>query len=381
MIVTGQSLLDNQQQERNNIMQVRDEQLAAVLAALPDDWKQPHSHYRGIIRPSGLQGCPNCPRRYLFSNRLRWGLRKSESSSALVIGTIVHRFMAGLYAGMSAAQVTDTLAAAVTPLIDEETDSKRRQNMLKEWNVARVMVDHWLLAYGHPNDHEIEVLAVEQTLCAPLTFLGKHTTSLIGTLDVALQNKSVEVWIMDHKTTGLRPSLFASGLAYDNQSRAYRELWNAAHPDTPAVGIIHNILMKPTIRLKKNQTYEEYYEEVGEWYESQAICDPGTAPFMKSYVRFLEPPLAECPEARNIVEAEARWCCIEPNLADFYRNRRSCYDYNRPCPYLDLCNTNPRAWATTLTDAQERKFQRLEPPLESAMKGHDTLAAGMAGDF
>lgn len=375
-------------------MALQDPELRAVLADLPADWKKPYATYQGVLRASSVSGAPGCPRAYLFANRLRWGFKEDRASDALVIGSLVHRLLAGLYSGLTPAGTLDAMLDAVTPIIEAQTDSKKQSAMVKSWNVARVLVDHWLTCFGAPAEWGIEVLAVEQTISATLKQLYTSAPMLCGTLDVAFcDNKTGEVWIEDHKTCSEAPALRAQGLTFDTQARCYRYLWNNAHPRTPAVGFVHNILMKPSIRLKKNQTYEEYYKEVDEWFATTLAGEPGKVPLLRSRVRFHELPLLTNPESGRLVQDAALWANYEPSLATFYRNRKRCVQYQKVCPYMDLCESDCKMWPSILCagvqetadsaikTSQIGKYRRLEPPMEAAMKGHGDLTADIQQDF
>lgn len=350
------------------------------LSSLPDPW--PTSNI-DIIRPSGFRPAPLCPRRYLYANRLRWFPKAQAAAPALTIGHLLHRLMAGLYAGKSPRQNVVDLTDKLVPVFDAEKDETRRRKMTQAWNIARVTVDHWLAGFGHPLESEgspkAETLAVELTIQQVLPSVYPPMT-LIGTIDAAIRAMDTgEVWIVDHKSCSERPSLRAAGLSYDGQTRCYRQLWDsyaATKGLPPAVGMIHNIMQKPTIRLKKNQSYEDYWLEVGKWYEAGMADKDGEAPMIQSWVRFNEPPLTENPETLAEIAYAAEWAHKVPSLHNFPRCRQQCVDpFKRPCPYLPLCQKNPVLWADILATG----FEKGPDPVTAALSLNES--DDIADDF
>lgn len=354
---------------------LRSPELKEVFDALPVEFRTPSTSYTGVVRPSDTQGAPACPRRYLYAQRLRWAI--PFRSSPMAIGSLTHRFFAGLYSGSPLEAVTSALAGEVAKVIESCTDDKLRRSIQKDWSTTRVMVEAWVKAYGQPCDQldAVKPLAIEQTI---QKWLPEPKVTLVGTLDLAVDTPD-GVFLVDHKTTSMLPDVFAAGLTFDVQSRLYRELWDSAHPDKRAVGMIHNILMRPGIIQKKNQTFEDYIAEVDNWYAVKMAEAPGSAPLMRSVVRFNEPSLDDNAELSALMADAAKWCNREPSLDTFYRNRKACVTFRSVCPYLDLCRSSCKAWPSILTTPG--RFVRAEPPLDCALKGHGSVVDGVAEDL
>jgi len=346
---------------------IPDPELAAVVASLPPEWRKPAPAYTGVIHPSSFNSNPTCPRRYMYTERLRWGFEKR--SEPLVIGSLAHRLLAGVYSGLSLPESVEAVAGGVAAALDALEDPKAKTAGMKAWNVSRVMVEHYLKHFTVPSG---KVLAVEQTIQSTSHEHSEDpATTIVGTLDAVTQDAAGDTWLEDHKTTSMLPSVRAAGLSFDSQSRLYRFLRDSSHHDlTPCVGVIHNILMTPGIRLTKNETYDDYFKRVGEWYETEMAAEPGAVPFMRSYVRWREPALRDNMELKEQLDSASDWCHRALYLDHFPRDCHACRQYRSVCPHMCLCDADLATWPDTLV----AKFQHLEPPLDAALKGHASLS-------
>lgn len=355
-------------------MAATDPELKSLRKDLPDPWGK---WCRAVIRPSGIVGSPPCPRRYLYSQRFRW-LPAKTHADALRVGGIFHRLLAGVHAGRPFGEVVDLLANAVGMAVQEMEDPKEQAAANKVFQVARVMAQLWMAEFAD-RLQDVKTLVVEQTIQEPLAHV-RIATSLIGTIDAVVQDDQ-GIWIVDHKTCSETPAIRASGLTYDSQARAYRELWDTSHADMKCVGCIHNLVMKPTIRVKKTETYDEYLTRVGEWYETQMLDDKNanTVPMARSFVKFHEPPMDQNPEFLCQLVQEGLWATMDPSLSVFYRNRHACVQFKKVCPYADLCNRNIRMWPGLL--AESGRFKKGEDSLTDALQSRSSITDGVADDL
>lgn len=130
--------------------------------------------------------------------------------------------------------------------------------------------------------------------------------------------------VVEHKTTSLNISEggeYEYNLLWDEQVLAYMEL-------TGARKVHYTVVKKPTIRLKKDETEQEFFERMLAWYEedTESKCraftvertDEEVADFVQSFIEICD----------KMEKCEGR---------DFYRNCMNCNAFNRRCEYSSIC--------------------------------------------
>ena len=368
--------------------------LPDILANMPDGFGRV---FHPAIHPSAARPI-QCHRRFLFSARLGWHL--PSWASAFEIGHVFHTVMQGQYSGLSPetavqaarkaaelylAEHEAQLAAEIEATAAEGGTSSRMPDHAKQRKDLSVGVAlGQIFMNAFPLPPQWRVLFVERTFGMGLQEVGlriglqeiglKHVRDarlrLEGTLDAGVMHpepswgNEAETYIHDHKTTAYSPAIRAATLTFDNQSLLYRALldgWLAEQGLPPCRGVVHNIIQKPTIRLKKDETYEEYVDRCFEQYDLTALKDPHNPPMDRSFVSFLRPPLKDDLELLEVLELIAPYYVREPSLIGFPRCGSSyvCSSRGKTCPYLPLCQIeNPGAWYGTL---QRLRFTKNDP--------------------
>jgi hypothetical protein len=186
------------------------------------------------------------------------------------------------------------------------------------------------------------------------------TRPLYCPCDLALIHKETgEVWIVDFKTTSFDPRVRAIPTRISPQLALYRlslqchlDAWAAQGlmPQRTVVGSIHAIIKKPTIKLcgkdEKNAVewnctpFEAYIRRLVEWYRGVEAENTSNPPIVQDSNRFTRPVMT-----RELWGRLTRYCKMAaqpPNFDTFYRAGESvCLKFNRPCPYMLLCNSDP----------------------------------------
>ena len=126
---------------------------------------------------------------------------------------------------------------------------------------------------------------------------------------------------IEHKTTSAAINeKYIHNLAWDDQVSFYL-LALSLISGKPVTRVIYTVCQKPSIRLKKNQTEEEYIEEVRGWYTPEKIQ-------VLEVVRSVAELKETEEEVRSIVSEIRR-------RKHFYRNPRHCSMIG--CPYASIC--------------------------------------------
>ena len=155
--------------------------------------------------------------------------------------------------------------------------------------------------------------------------LGNGDT-LIGFVDGVTDNG----YIVEHKTTGMDiTEQYEYNLLWDEQILAYmlmtgmRKVW-------------YTVCRKPTIRIKKNESEEEFFERMVAWYDEDT----------DSKIRLLEIERTDEEVEQFRQDLEVIKATIQEAVQDknFYKNTCHCNMYGRRCEYSSIClNYQPNA--------------------------------------
>ena len=132
-------------------------------------------------------------------------------------------------------------------------------------------------------------------------------------------------WIVEHKTTSTEiTEAYEYDLMLDEQILAY--MWM-----TGARSVWYAVCRKPTIRQKKNETEEEFFHRMCEWYETDT----------DSKIRLLEIHRTneevdqfakDLKQIAKVIRSEGS------NENECYRNTMHCNKWGRRCEYFPICN-------------------------------------------
>lgn len=141
-----------------------------------------------------------------------------------------------------------------------------------------------------------------------------HT--LVGRVDGIADDRS----LVEHKSTSMEiGEEYEYNLQWDEQIPAYMLL-----ADTRK--IYYTVCKKPTIRLKKDETEEQFFNRMVEWYDDDT----------ESKIRLIEIHRDDkdvfdfATELSNMLE-EMEGC------HNFYRNTLHCFRFGRQCEYANIC--------------------------------------------
>lgn len=182
------------------------------------------------------------------------------------------------------------------------------------------------------------VEAVEEWFEKPV---GAHT--IVGRCDGRLENGM----LIEHKTTssGLDEAYIA-GLQNDEQILTY--MW--------AYGInemLYTVCMTPTIRLKKNETEDEFRQRCLDWYAEDTEHKIGLITVTRS-----PEEIAEFAEALELMVAEIDGC------KNYYRTPSYCMKWGRMCEYASIC----RNYDPNLEYVAFEKRERFVPKEKEAVE-------------
>lgn len=209
------------------------------------------------------------------------GLEPVQKSDALQIGSNYHSRLESLYKGE-----------------EQEQDFSKESAMVQAYK-----------KYIYPH---FEVLETEKYL---EKYLGDDDM-LIGYADGIAKDEH----IVEHKTTGIESlEQYEYNLMWDEQILAYMLL-------TGKNKVWYTICKKPTIRLKKGESDEEFYDRMVEWYDVDT----------QNKIRLLEIER----DFEEIEQFKRELLDIVKEMRDcehFYKNTCHCHTYGRQCEYSGVC--------------------------------------------
>lgn len=336
---------------------------------------------RPPVRSTGLDLLDTCPRKFLYQCKL--GINTRAYESPLVLGQMVHSILEGLFLGFTEEQALNASALHMQKEFDRLTQAADPAGMIAGEDVASMLKQldedyHKARAMAlvfwrdHPFDSsKWEILqAPDGTRMAEVLLEVKYpglSVPLRSPCDLVLVNKETGgVWIVDFKTTSLNPRTYAIKTRFSAQLQLYRivlqahlESWDRGEN---VEGSWHAVLKKPTIKYcpktKDKDGFNHYIGRVVKWYAEQREKDPKNPPTILDPNTFQRPVVTQEFMGRLKQFVKASWA--SPSIDHFYRCDKACLNFNKPCRYMQLCNSDPALWPHLIRDHYDIRFREDE---------------------
>lgn len=158
---------------------------------------------------------------------------------------------------------------------------------------------------------QLKVVSAEEWLRKPI---GDHT--MIGRVD-GIDDAGL---VVEHKTTSCDIGAeYEYNLQWDEQVLAYMYMQGCRK-------IRYTVCKKPTIRKKQNESDEDFYDRMVEWYDTDTDSKIRT---------FIVERTDE--EVKEFADDFAKTCNIIENAKLLYRNTCHCNAWGRRCEYSSIC--------------------------------------------
>jgi len=214
--------------------------------------------------------------------------------------------------------------------------------------IIAAMLNGYYELYGKEDFKTWQVLRSEPMFDLP-DFMNSGF-NFLGRMDLTIRIKSGKhkgVWCLENKSRGRIDNYRLEHVKIDPQLLGYLSASRQMLGELPR-GVIWNVVRKPSIRQKKNQTLQQYRNELKQDYIDR--------PSFYYYRDFLPVP----PKAVDNWESEVtntlldfELACEHPEDPDiWYKNPSMCYAFDR-CPYLPLCTRGENARTLALFRARE----------------------------
>lgn len=345
------------------------EEVKGPLVQLGFELQRPDIHCSDVVTYR------QCRRKHLLSTMYGLRLKAAPRSSALDTGTFYHLGMYDAYRSSDLAVGLQSIDAETNRIIMELVDNQdslgRAPNGLpaslatlkveEDASKAKAMVSWAWTRAPWPDAPDTlddwEILGLEQTVRAYIKAIGGHVRV---TFDMVVRNRdNGAVWVIDHKTTDDPPAETVNMFSFALQPQVYTVVANALYGNVH--GFCYNVIQKPTIKHKKKQTFDDYLDEVGEWYDGTGRHEEKYASrmvepcFVRAWPRF---PTTLSQEVVNVLVEYRMALHAKPFLHQYDRNTGACRSYNRICPFFELCRKDYEGWSLLLADNYEAQPHR-----------------------
>ena len=209
------------------------------------------------------------------------GLIPVAKSDALQTGTNYHALLETLYKDGKLEDVEPTKEAAMAKAYEKYIFPAVNVELAEEW--------------------------LEKEITPEVTLIGR------------VDGMTVDGVVVEHKTTSRDIGAeYEYNLMWDEQVLAYMYL-------TGTRRIIYTVVKKPTIRLKKDETQEEFYKRMLAWYDEDTESKIRTFDVIRT-----DDEVAEWVQEYKdtVAQMDGKHC---------YRNTLHCSSFGVDCPYRSVC--------------------------------------------
>lgn len=297
------------------------------------------------VSASAIDEFTTCRRKY-YLDRVR-NIQPTKRPDALDFGSAVHRGLASIFrsiANDSGNPENDMQIAREYALqqVNECCDEYAMDNEAR--CKALALVDSYIDFYYLEDRMNFDVLAVEQYFANLLNKLetGVEVVSH-GVFDTVVKNKHTgEIFVIEHKTTGMMGDNYIDNKRIDYQGQMYMHACSDKYGQCN--GVIYDIISKPRHSMNMGETDEEFQSRLeasktGKIKRKEAETKEQFIGRIQSsfdentFTRELVPCTSELTDVINDVSAiseEIRYC------RNYYKCPSNCLKFGA-CPYMDLC--------------------------------------------
>lgn len=286
---------------------------------------------RDHTSPSSLGTFLCCRRKAYFHSVRRLTLKSPRLS--LEIGNIWHKGMYVLYGGGSIKKTKKAIIAAINESVATGFSAMATPAAIA-MNRAMLtgMIGGYAKKYGKRDLKAWKIHQREVKIVIPKIF--GSAIDFIGIIDAIVEIKAGPnkgIWILEHKTTKDLSYYTVEAIKKAIQTLAYIYTARKFLGLKPK-GIIWNAVRKPSKRLKKNQTVDEYCTEIEEDY----IARPAFY-FYRQELRVNRSSVDEWVEEAHQQIMDLEICYTnKDNIAIWYKNTSLCDMYGG-CEFAPLC--------------------------------------------
>ena len=162
---------------------------------------------------------------------------------------------------------------------------------------------------------KFEVEAVEE----PFEFRICPEHTIVGRVDGVSDGRV----LVEHKTTSSDLDGYEFDLEWDEQIPCYMLAYGIRT-------MIYTVVKKPTIRQKKDESDEEFYQRMVEWYDTDTYSKIRCFTVLRTAEELMQFRIELVRMCDEMERAEASGM--------LYRNPAYCHHWNTLCEYAQICN-------------------------------------------
>lgn len=169
--------------------------------------------------------------------------------------------------------------------------------------------------------------------------------TLCGATDLVVErNNAAEMW--DHKTKGMKSAKSSATDEWKTRFQffLYTFMWNQLNPDDRIRTFMANVIMKPAISRKNNESMEGFFQRLtadlikrrADYFKRERIQ---MTPMLMTawHDNFLRPYLATFRELQKVKEGSDAWEALV-----LKKNSSSCWAYGRQCAFYAHCHSGAK---------------------------------------
>ena len=254
-----------------------------------------------------------------------------KTKSALHFGSIFHEAVEDLYKG----KCIETIQEKIKQTIDAIDKSFFEQRDCDDLEWASVVLQSAISAwkkrfYNEDIKQKIKIVELEQKhskmpVKNPLTGRkSKFRFSFISDMLIRINGK---LWLVEYKTASQVGNSYIDRLDIDSQISSYLVFLEEKYKE-PINGVIYRILKKPSIRLRKSETKNSFYERLNALFKNETDNYLIEYRFSRTSEELSEFKLDLFEQALYLDQCEKKKM--------FPRNTSSCMQFGM-CSYFQLC--------------------------------------------
>lgn len=252
-------------------------------------------------------------------------------------GSIFHNGLENLGNGMSMKDIAIQIRKDYENLV---TDSKVpvTQEMVDDYDkrcqTIQGMVSGYEKLYGKEYADDWELINAEEEFCVKFFELDGWEFYQMGKKDKKIRLKiDGKPYLVEHKSASQISASYINKLPRDQQTLTYSWADSKDYPDDPAIGVIYDVVKKPSIRQKKTETRQEFLKRIEALY-----IDSPEKYFFRETLRYNQKRLDKFEKNLKILATHMKECIEDPKK-NVYKSYGACDDFGG-CQYKDICNRN-----------------------------------------
>lgn len=272
---------------------------------------------------SSLGVMMDCPRKYFYQYERM--LEQPGYSAALTLGSFVHAAVEEFTGGRQDAML------ATRGEYMKRIDEQYHQKIIDDMKLARGIADIWRARWekDHPfGNTKLEFLKSEMEWGINVISPGETNWVHVGKSDGVVRHKEYDkVFLYELKTAADRDrDTYVHRLEIDKQVSSNILALKGMGYD--CAGVIYDVIWKPGLRLKKEETQEEL--------NARMLSAMGQDDnYFERFIVYRNDRALD--EHMHDLNGQFNHLDRLRSSGNFYRNSGACDKYGRLCPYISLC--------------------------------------------